>query len=55
MDLPLVLSDISPLPFITVGAGILIAICGAVLSLAMFVAGMIKRHRNRNRSKLNNK
>jgi hypothetical protein len=55
MVLPLLLADISPLPQIIVGGGILVAICGVFLSLAGFVAGVIKRNRNRNKSKLENK
>ena len=55
MGSPLVLLDISPLPEIIVGGGILIAIGGLLLSLAVFVAGIIRRTRNRNNSKINNK
>lgn len=55
MAWPLLLADISPLPHLAVCGGILVAICGVFLSLAGFVAGMIKRHQNRNKSKLNNK
>ena len=54
MALPLVLSDISPLPFITVGEGILVAVCGVFLSLAVFKVGIIMRSRSRNKSKLKN-
>jgi hypothetical protein len=55
MALPLFFADISPLPFIIAGGGILVAICGIILSLAVFVAGIIRRKRNRDKSKLNNK
>lgn len=51
---PLLIADISPFPSNIVVGGILVAICGAFLSLAVFVAGIIKRRRNRNKSKFNN-
>ena len=53
MALLLFLADISPLPLITVGEGILVAVCGILLSAAVFKAWIIMRSRNRNKSKLN--
>lgn len=55
MALPSFFADISPLPFITPGEGVLVAVCGVFLSLAVFKAGVIMRSRNRNKSKTNNK
>ncbi len=49
------LADVSALPEIIVGGDILVAICGVFLSLAVFVVGIIKRKRYRNKSNLNNK
>lgn len=51
MSESLILADMSVLPFVLAGGVVLLIVCGLCVSIAILLAGFIKRKRNQRKKK----